>query len=726
MNWYLKYTRINQRNKVLLAMTSSFSWYRVAKYTEDLKQQIEYSSKNNPYPFSSWFGDKDRIYLPFGEINGDNFQVDQDVENELKENGYAITDYVGGYCTKDGKRQVRIGKVLQKIYQEKLREKQEEFSNEEIFNVEEKLKNIRNYYEELMGTFQNSPLRTSKKSSGLSIVISQNPHDIAQMSTGRDWTSCMDLSGGAHSQDIFCEVANGGLIAYLIHANDKDIQNPLARIRIRRFDSSDGHSIAVAENSVYGNEVSGFLPAVRDWLKRVQPNIPADIYTMKGGEYSDTFNDSFLVLPENEEEIKKWFRGEIDFDKYTEYQVVDTVPDISDSEGNFYNYDIEGDEKVIDSFNTIEEAESWIMNNDVDDTWRDYYGEPYTERDEDGKYEYERYEINKKTNLTEDTARTEIAKKIITAPRNTYSIDLINEIKEWAFRPKSISNSIRGIFSDNYPELLTNDDLKKLDNFEYYKHVQKMKDSPEKEAILKDMLISLDRRLDLFPEVLRDKITDFFPTNEKKPEDPKEMGRWFEKAKLELLTEFGSNIRHLIDSIHKSNGQPIPDSIAEKLINLPVEIQKEIENHNKFNKTDIDLPDQVYDRLRIEILHILSWTDTDTPRVQSFYKDLLPKWDFNKNMRDLFWNENTSFNLNTLGFAIGALGPQNGCQFLPDLKQKQKQAYDYFLQIKNDLEQNPQDSKSKDKFKAISKFIERLYYIVEKIEIGETSGKYRW
>ena len=92
------------------------------------------------------------------------------------------------------------------------------------------------------------------------IVISQDPHDVAQMSTGRQWTSCMDLGGegrepGSHHEDIFCEVQKGGLVAYLIRAEDGAIADPLARIHIRRFDNRAGQSVAVPEQSVYGNEI---------------------------------------------------------------------------------------------------------------------------------------------------------------------------------------------------------------------------------------------------------------------------------------------------------------------------------------------------------------------------------------------------------------------------------------------------------------------------------------
>ena len=61
----------------------------------------------------------------------------------------------------------------------------------------------------MLKQFVDSPSRRSAKKSDLKIVISQDPHDIGQMSTGRDWTSCMELDKGSHHNSVYCEIKEG-------------------------------------------------------------------------------------------------------------------------------------------------------------------------------------------------------------------------------------------------------------------------------------------------------------------------------------------------------------------------------------------------------------------------------------------------------------------------------------------------------------------------------------
>ena len=79
------------------------------------------------------------------------------------------------------------------------------------------------YFNNIVNEFINSPLRIKKEEEQFSVVISQNPHDVAQMSTDRSWTSCMELGRRKpQEKDVFCEVREGGLVAYLINKNDLD------------------------------------------------------------------------------------------------------------------------------------------------------------------------------------------------------------------------------------------------------------------------------------------------------------------------------------------------------------------------------------------------------------------------------------------------------------------------------------------------------------------------
>jgi hypothetical protein len=121
------------------------------------------------------------------------------------------------------------------------------------------------------------------------IVFSSIPEDIAAMSTNRYWTSCMNLQGGMNRESVFCEIKDGGFIAYLCLKDDKNIEKPLARVLIRRFDNKAGKSIAVLEESVYGNPLDGFEQQVQKWIDSKQGKIKPAKYIRKGGWHSDTF-----------------------------------------------------------------------------------------------------------------------------------------------------------------------------------------------------------------------------------------------------------------------------------------------------------------------------------------------------------------------------------------------------------------------------------------------------
>lgn len=83
-------------------------------------------------------------------------------------------------------------------------------------------------------------LKTSRKENiNCLICITHNPYDIAGMSTDRNWTSCMNLETGAHKDTALRQVRFGGMCAYLIKEDDKNIEQPIARIAIKRYIASN-------------------------------------------------------------------------------------------------------------------------------------------------------------------------------------------------------------------------------------------------------------------------------------------------------------------------------------------------------------------------------------------------------------------------------------------------------------------------------------------------------
>ena len=124
--------------------------------------------------------------------------------------------------------QIKIGKILQRLNQTNLLKQ----FNERLGTSKKDIQNI-----------------------NFELCITHNPYDIAGMSTDRNWTSCMNLDNGAYKDTPLLQVQYGGMVAYLISADDKNIERPFARIAIKRFISEKNLSkfIFLAENRIYGD-----------------------------------------------------------------------------------------------------------------------------------------------------------------------------------------------------------------------------------------------------------------------------------------------------------------------------------------------------------------------------------------------------------------------------------------------------------------------------------------
>lgn len=181
-----------------------------------------------------------RIYLP---LHGEKKDVKPlpEVEAAVKEAGYEISDYLAGIATKSGdpKRQIKIGKILKDP--------------------------------EIQNKFANDPQRRASKSAEFYIVISRHPYDIAGMSTDRGWKSCMNLKDGVNRHYVPIDVKEGTIIAYVVKADDKNINSPVGRVLIKPFVNTEKPSeIAFGvENRVYGTDVPGFRHQVVEWADSV-------------------------------------------------------------------------------------------------------------------------------------------------------------------------------------------------------------------------------------------------------------------------------------------------------------------------------------------------------------------------------------------------------------------------------------------------------------------------
>jgi len=162
----------------------SVNWLKtvIADY-ENFRDRIDQLARENPLPFKSWFDESGRAYIPF---NSEENLFDDNVQDALMDFGCEITDYKGGYCAQ-GKRTWRIGKALESARKQALQQIQEKYQRGEIYDQEREITETNSFFDEAINTFVTSNLRVDKAENQFYIVISQDPHDIAMMSTDRDW-----------------------------------------------------------------------------------------------------------------------------------------------------------------------------------------------------------------------------------------------------------------------------------------------------------------------------------------------------------------------------------------------------------------------------------------------------------------------------------------------------------------------------------------------------------
>jgi len=166
--------------------------------------------------------------------------------------------------------------------------------------------------------------------------------------------------------------------------------------------------------------------------------------------------------------------------------------------------------------------------------------------------------------------------------------------------------------------------------------------------------------------------------------------------------------------------RPIPEPIIQKLVSLAGQIPQ----MKLFAGAGPVVGRQHNEGLESisNIVHIFSYTGSDTPTVQRFYESLLPfygdSYNFSKNdpTNRMY---RSPINVENLGFAIARLG-ENGKQFIPWVQQK--------LEEEQRALQNAQEESiriSEWQLKQVKKTVERYLYILNALQ-GKPPGKYRF
>jgi hypothetical protein len=502
-------------NKFSLERKDLLFLMKFAAYEDQWQKKIENLSKKNPKPFNSWFNGKSRIYLDFTPTGTINVPIDENVQDLLEAHDYFITDYVEGYCEKNGTK-FRIGKIIQKLLNDELKpysEKDNYEPNKDFF-----VTNIKRKYQEINNSFINSKYRTNKNYfNDLKVVISQDPHDLAKMSYERDWTSCMELGKGSRHEDLFCEVSSGGLIAYLVKGSDLEIEEPLARIHIRRLVGLDGTNLAKAEQAVYGNDVPGFEELVNAWVDNHNTSMfssegatPLGVYKLQGSEWSDTYQKAFIIPPAKKEALVDWFDGNLPNVSETKYVVVDnffeelkevgyeTVSDEDDYNGETY-------------FNSFEDAEKFkkqLMFR-MDDDWVDYIigvdSDFRNELEDDGNLDIEierikeqRFQVRVDTNDYEGQVKDKAVIDLVDKFGKSLGIDLAERVMNFMFKSSYYRfwNQVISIF-DLYPETLNKHRFESL-NLTHQGELINRLDLGEDEDVKDWLNLSVQKQMDNF------------------------------------------------------------------------------------------------------------------------------------------------------------------------------------------------------------------------------------
>lgn len=245
--------------EALVIIMRSFSEILEELTDAQIKQVNKWTPKNRDVSISKHvMGDKPRISIP---MESQSAAAHPDVKNHLEQHGMQVKDYTAGTASDKYGREVKIGKALAKTK-----------APSHVIN-----------------TFANDSARQAKSHSDLHVVVSNHPHDVAGMSTGRSWESCMTMDTGSNRDYLKHDIKAGTHVAYLTHKDDHEAKNPLARLALKPYTSKDGsHSVLRPETTMYGTGNDAFSNTVRKFSEDHFPLKEKTSYKPHKDLYDDT------------------------------------------------------------------------------------------------------------------------------------------------------------------------------------------------------------------------------------------------------------------------------------------------------------------------------------------------------------------------------------------------------------------------------------------------------
>lgn len=185
----------------------------------------------------------DRIAFPYGET-----PLEDDIKMLLKKYDYNVLNFNNNDAFRISKTEkgtktqpIKITKALTNI--SRLKDKDGNV-------IEPKAKN----FVDLFADAKSREGKAMEKKLGLIIIFARHPYDIAGMSYGRTWRSCMHLVDGKFREFVKKDIENGTIAVYLTNANDETLSNPLARILVKPYVNVENENdvILYPEAKTYG------------------------------------------------------------------------------------------------------------------------------------------------------------------------------------------------------------------------------------------------------------------------------------------------------------------------------------------------------------------------------------------------------------------------------------------------------------------------------------------
>lgn len=268
----------------------------ISKYREVMKQvwSVDYKSR-----YKELFNGKMRIYIPLSkDSSASKFKKDKNAEmfelltNELTDAGYENIDFNNNTVAK-GRNVIRMGKAISHLIDLLVDQ-----VNDNIPGANHRLQKVDLAYTQWQeyNKKENREMQAkAKQHDQLMVVISRHPYDIAGMSTGRDWKSCMNLYTGAEKEYVPQDIYSGTIIAYVTSIDDKNLNSPLGRILIKPFFDYEHNILLRMENRPYPYEattIPKWVDVVKNWVNEANKNAKPGKYILPGELYQDDIDST--------------------------------------------------------------------------------------------------------------------------------------------------------------------------------------------------------------------------------------------------------------------------------------------------------------------------------------------------------------------------------------------------------------------------------------------------